>query len=209
MLLVHRRALLTALLLVLSARASARSRSAAQDQDALGLDLDAEAEARPVMKVVKLLEDMKEELDKEAADDKAVHEQLDCWCQTNEKEKTQAVEDGEALIAQLESSLGEAAATLGQLKVKRKETKDELTSNINALKTATELRMKDNKAFAKDETDTIVAIKSTKDAITVLSKHNTGLVEIRAVASSLQNARVLQMGMLWKGCLNICLKTFL
>jgi len=145
---------------------------------------------------VQLLEDMKEELQKEATDDKAVYEKLDCWCQTNEKEKTEAIEEGESSIEQLESALGEAAATLGELKVKRKETKDELNSNIEALQTANQLRMKDAKAFHTDETDTIVAAKSCKDAITVLSKHNTGLVEIRAVASNLQKARVLQMGML-------------
>jgi len=199
MLLLHRRrALLTSLLLVLFGppRASARSRSASTGQDALGLDLDASAEARPVMKIVQLLEDMKQELEKEAADDKAVHEDQTCFCDTNEKEKTQAIEEGEASIEQLEASLGEAAATLGELKVKRKETKDELTSNIGALSSATALRMKDAKAFATDEKDTILAVKACKDAITVLSKHNTGLVEIRAVAANLQSARVLQMGML-------------
>ena len=34
---------------------------------------------RPVAKVVRLLEDMKAQLEKERADDKAVFESLDCW----------------------------------------------------------------------------------------------------------------------------------
>jgi outer membrane lipoprotein-sorting protein len=40
--------------------------------------LDASKE-RPIMKVVRLLEDMSSELNKELEDDKAVHEMLDCW----------------------------------------------------------------------------------------------------------------------------------
>ena len=32
------------------------------------------------MKVVRLLQDMKAELEAELADDQAVHEKLDCWC---------------------------------------------------------------------------------------------------------------------------------
>jgi len=56
--------------------------------------------------------------------------------------------------------------------------------------------MKENQAFQKDEAETIVAIKASKDALTVLKKHNTGLVEIRAVAKQLREARVDQIGSL-------------
>merc|ERR1719316_2476251 len=51
---------------------------------------------RPVMKVVRLLQDMKAQLEKEKADDEAVFESLDCWCKTNEEEKTKALEAGQA-----------------------------------------------------------------------------------------------------------------
>lgn len=165
-------------------------------KDALGLGLDAETEARPVMKVVKLLQDMNKQLQADLNDDKEVHDKYVCFCETNDKEKTQAIDNGNIKIEQLKAFLGEAAGKLSEMKVKRKETKKELASDEKALADATAMRMKDNKAFAKDKADTIVAIKATKDAITVLSKHNTGLVEIRAVASKLQRAHVEQMGTL-------------
>jgi len=165
-------------------------------KDALGLGLDSQTEARPVMKVVNMLQDMNKQLTADMEDDKEVHEKMDCFCDTNEKEKTEAIEQGGIKIESLKSFLGEAAAKIAEMKVKRKETKTELASDQKGLADATALRMQDNKAFAKDEADTIVAIKATKDAITVLQKHNTGLVEVRAVASQLQKANVLKMGIL-------------
>jgi len=148
------------------------------------------------MKVVKLLQDMKQQLEDEKQDDKEVHELMDCWCDTNEKERTKAIEDGGISIQQLTAFLGEAKGKIGEMTVKRKDTKEELASNEKALREATELRAKENAAFVKDEKDTVVAVGATKDAITVLKKHNTGLVEIRAVAKQLTNARVMQMGIL-------------
>jgi len=160
------------------------------------LDSDAEIEERPVMKVVQLLQDMRKELDADLEDDKKVHQELDCWCETNEKDKTQAIENGEQSILELKAFLDEARGKIAEIKVRRKETKEELESNIKALSAATAIRMKESKAFAKDDSDTVVAIKACKDAITVLSKHNAGLLEVRAAAETLQNAHVLQMGLL-------------
>jgi len=146
------------------------------------------------MKIVKLLVDMKKQLGAELQDDKEVHEKMDCWCDSNEKEKTKAIEEGGIEIQRLKSFLGESAGKIAEMKVKRKDTKEELASDQKALSASTALRMKDNKVFAKDEKDTVVSIKACKDAITVLSKHNAGLVEVRAVAMNLRDSGIVQMG---------------
>jgi len=178
-------------LFVLATSVSAvKSRS----KDVLGLGVGAELEARPIMKIVKLLVDMKKQLGAELQDDKEVHEKMDCWCDSNEKEKTKAIEEGGIEIQRLKSFLGESAGKIAEMKVKRKDTKEELASDQKALSASTALRMKDNKVFAKDEKDTVVSIKACKDAITVLSKHNAGLVEVRAVAMNLRDSGIVQMG---------------
>merc|ERR1719161_433194 len=79
---------------------------------------------------------MQAELQKELEDDKAVYEMLACWCSTNEKEKTQAIEMGEAREAELEAFLGEAAAKMKELKAKLKATKDEINADWEALNQA-------------------------------------------------------------------------
>merc|ERR1719379_2942333 len=69
---------------------------------------------RPVSKVVRLLKDMGAELQKELDDDKQVHEMLTCWCETNSKEKTEAIELGEETSTQLVSSMDESAAKVAE-----------------------------------------------------------------------------------------------
>merc|ERR1719223_2657999 len=91
---------------------------------ALSLDKDMSLKERPIMKVVRMLEDMKAELNKELEDDKAVHEMMDCWCTTNEKEKTQSIELAGARISELEAKLGETVAKIKELKSKRKATQE-------------------------------------------------------------------------------------
>jgi len=140
----------------------------------LSRDLATNLKERPVMKVVRLLKDMEAELNKELEDDKQVYEMLSCWCQTNEKEKTKAIELGTSTAAELEASLSADAAKVVALKAKRKDTMDEMYADQKALGQANELRIKENKAFQAEKVDLIEAIKACEQAVTVLSKHHPG-----------------------------------
>merc|ERR1719181_2110629 len=150
--------------------------STAAATTALETDLAMDMKERPVMKVVRLLQDTKVELEKELEDDKQA-----------------AIEAGKAKIAQLEASMGEAAAKMDELKVKRKETLDEVNADHKALMDATALRMKENKEFQASETDYLEAIDAAKNAIIVLGKHNPSLAQVRAIAHKMLDARVSQM----------------
>merc|ERR1719238_67952 len=160
---------------------------------ALSLDKDMSLKTRPIMKVVKMLEDMKDELNTALEDDKAVHEMMDCWCTTNEKEKTKAIELGTARITELEALLGETLAKIKELKSKRKATQEEMYKDQAALDEAEELRMKENKEFHGSETDLLEAIDATKNAIIVLSKHHPELAQIKSIVRMLQAAGVSQL----------------
>merc|ERR1719456_813850 len=96
--------------------AMAAALSMASAMSALQTDLNMNLKERPVMKVVRLLQDTKAELEKELEDDKAVYELMTCWCNSNDKEKAAAIEAGKAKIAELESSMGADAARLSELK---------------------------------------------------------------------------------------------
>jgi len=150
---------------------------------------------RPIMKVVRMLQDMKEELNKEMEDDKAVFASLDCWCKTNEEEKTKAIELGQSTIAALESSIAADVAKMKELEAKRKATMDELYSDQKALDEARALRMEENKAFQKSETEYLEAIGACKGAVQVLGVHQADLAQVRAVATSLRRARVQELAM--------------
>lgn len=168
---------------------------------ALANDKDMSLKTRPIMKVVRMLEDMKAELNKELEDDKAVHEMMDCWCSTNEKEKTKAIELGTSRINELEALLGETIAKIKELKSKRKSIQEEQYKDQAALDEAEELRMKENKEFHGAETDLLEAIDATKNALIVLSKHHPELAQIKAVVRMLQAAKIPQL-MLKSGSFN-------
>jgi hypothetical protein len=176
-----------AALLVVAVVSTAAATSALQ-RDAVSMNL----QERPVMKVVRLLQDTKAELEKELDDDKAVYELMTCWCTSNDQEKVAAIEAGKAKIAELESSMGADAAKISELKSKRKETLDEVNADHKALSDATGMRMKENKEFQASETDYLEAIGAASNAITVLGKHNS-LAQLKTVAHRLLDARVSQM----------------
>merc|ERR550537_2162686 len=167
--------------------------AAAAATAALELDLAENLKERPVMKVVRLLQDTKAELEKELEDDKAVYELMTCWCTSGTKDKEAAIEAAKAKIAELESSMGSDAARMSELKQKRKETLDEVNADHKELMDATAMRMEENKEFQASETDYLEAIDAAKNAIIVLSKHIPSLAQVRAAAHKLLDARVSQM----------------
>merc|ERR1719504_42585 len=118
---------------------------------------------------------------------------MTCWCDSNNKEKTAAIDSSNSKIAQLESSMGSSAARIAELKQTRKETLDEVNADHKALMDASGMRMKENKEFQASETDYLEAIDAAKNAIIVLSKHNPQLTQLRTVAHRLLEPRVSQL----------------
>merc|ERR1719478_28031 len=169
------------------------SPGAAITAKALSKDLAMDTKTRPIMKVVRMLEDMKEELNKELEDDMAVQELLECWCGTGMKEKEKSIQLAESRIAELEAALGEALAKINELKSKRKATQEEQYADQKALDESEEMRMKENKEFHEAEGDLLQAIDATENAITMLSKHNPGFAQVKSVARAMETARVSEL----------------
>jgi len=128
----------------------------------------------PVTKVINLLKDMKAQLEKEAEEDEEIYENLACWCETNDKEKTKAIADAEAHIEDLTAQIEELSATSARLNTEIKNLEAEVKENQEALDTATALRAKQLAEFNAEEKDVLQSITALKNAIIVLSKHHPG-----------------------------------
>ena len=163
----------------------------------------AAAKNRPVSKVITLLKDMLKQLEKEAEEDEEIYDQLACWCETNDKEKTKAIADAETKIEDLTNKIEELTASSARLNTEIKNLEKEVAENQEALDAATAIRQKELAEFNAEEKDSLQAISALKSAVTVLSKHHGGaLLQIPArhlegVASTIQyqmqkNAAVLQ-----------------
>jgi len=139
------------------------------------LQFDEEAaKNRPVSKVITLLKDMLKQLEKEAEEDEEIYDQLACWCETNDKEKTKSIEDAESKISDLTTKIEELTASSARLTTEIKNLEKEVAENQEALDQATALRQKELAEFNAEEKDALQAIGALKSAVTVLSKHNAG-----------------------------------
>merc|ERR1719221_1800938 len=80
-----------------------------------GSSSSASLKERPVTKVITILKDMLKTMEKEQEEDEEIYDKLACWCATNDREKTKAIEEAEARIASLEASIEEDTAASAQL----------------------------------------------------------------------------------------------
>merc|ERR1719454_302314 len=156
----------------------------------LNRDLNMDMKSRPVMKVVKLLQDMLVELNAEMEDDKAVYELLKCWCKTNDEEKEKEIAIWTARIKEIYALIDEYEGKMGGFKLKFESSLLEYQSDWEMLQKAIKLRMKEMSEFHMRETELIVAIKAAKDAIISLSKHHPDFLQVQKAAKLLQKANV-------------------
>merc|ERR1719262_1299073 len=97
---------------------------------------------KPIQKVIRLMKEMQTQLDKEAKEDEDMYEKMGCWCDTNEKEKTQAVAINTQRSTDLTASMEESTA----------------------------IRAKEANEFQEFEKDNIVNTEQLKGAIMTLGK---------------------------------------
>jgi len=134
-------------------------------------DVDDEKQ-RPVSKVIALLQDMQAQLEKEGKEDEEVYAKVSCWCETNGGEKLKAVEDAEAKLTELTSTIESASAKSAQISQEIADLEAEIADNQAALDKATAIREKALEEFTSEEKDLIQSVQALKDAIVVLSKHH-------------------------------------
>jgi hypothetical protein len=144
----------------------------------LGLLLAGNASAqekdRPVSKIIVMLKDMIAQLEKEGEEDEDIMETMACWCETNDKLKTQAIADGKQRIDALTAAIEELTANSARLNTEIGNLNKEVSKNQRALDQASALRSKNNAEFIAEEKDLLQSIGSMKAAIIALSKHNKG-----------------------------------
>merc|ERR1719443_2533416 len=156
-------------LLALGAAGSMLLESSKLSQDLALLDSDKEWE-KPIVRVVNLLKDMAAELDKEAKSDQELYDKLACWCETNDKEKTKAIADGNDKSASLTASIEKNTALASTRETEIAALTDEAAALTKALGEAKALREKQNDEFNMTEKDLIQSIHSLKNAVMQLGK---------------------------------------
>merc|ERR1719198_2268162 len=105
-------------------------------------------------------------------EDEELYHQLACWRNNNNYEKTEAVEEAEAKIAELKATIESLTAKSAELKAEIEELEKEVAENKAALEEATAIREKEAKLFHATELDDIQGLENLKAAIMVLQRHH-------------------------------------
>jgi len=140
-----------------------------------GADLEPETKTSgrvsPIKRVTNMLTDMKNQLEKEAANEADMYDKMVCWCETNEKEKTKAIADAEAKDKDLSAEIEARAARFGSVSTEIEAMKKQIAEDTAAKKESLAIREKEAANFRGDEKDNVQAITNLKNAIGVLKKH--------------------------------------
>merc|ERR1719217_1257852 len=119
-------------------------------------DLDNDkAWEKPIQKVIRLMKEMQSQLEKEAKEDEDTFDKLGCWCDTNEKEKTQANAINSQRITDLTASIEEMTAKSASLKTDLEELAKQVAASTTSLEESTAIREKEAAEFQAFEKDSI------------------------------------------------------
>jgi hypothetical protein len=132
----------------------------------------------PAQRVVKLLREMKSQLEDEASKDAEIANKLECWCKTNTAEKEAAIKSADARSDELTAAIEENAAKKAKNEVIIKKAKKDIAKLRSALQKATSIREKETAEFRATETEMVMTVTNLQNAIAVLSKHQAGLLQM-------------------------------
>lgn len=138
----------------------------------------------PVTRVVELLKNMQARLQQEQDTDEEVYDKLACWCETNDKSKTKAISDAQALIADLDATIAKTTALSQTLHTEIDGLDKEIEANEKSLAGATALRQQQSASFNAEEKEMLQSISALGSAIVVLSKHHDSAALVTAKALS-------------------------
>merc|ERR1719482_1580667 len=130
------------------------------------------AKKNPIQRVIGMLKDMKAQLENEAAKEAEMYDQMVCWCETNEKEKTKAIKDGQQRDSDLVLEIQELSARSGTLATEIEALKQKIADDTESLKQARGIREGEAGEFRDTEKDLVQALNNLRNAISVLSRHH-------------------------------------
>jgi len=127
-------------------------------------------EENPATKVVNLLKEMKTTAEAEAKEDDEVYGKMRCWCETNDKEKTEAIKVAEGRIEALTATIETGTARAGELATAIDGLKDEMAADVDARDQAAAIRQKEKEDFEVELQNYKDALAALNQAIDILAK---------------------------------------
>merc|ERR1719387_1951 len=142
----------------------------------------AEVQANPMRKVIRMMQDMTKELEREGELEAEIFEKALCACEGGEKDLVKAIDSSTAEIESSKSKIGSAEAEKAQLAQELDDHKHNVEVGKSDLATATELREKEHSKFVEQDKATTLSIKQLDQAIPALEKGMSGAALVQTMS---------------------------
>jgi chromosome segregation ATPase len=130
--------------------------------------------ANPIRKVVTMLQGMQTKISAEGAKKEKMFDKFMCYCSNADGTLGKSISDAETKIPLVESSIKEDAALKQQLESEIKDAQTGRVEAKDAIASATALREKEAKAYAKTKSDAEANIGALSKAIPAIEKGMSG-----------------------------------
>lgn len=142
------------------------------------LTFDMAAAKNPVSKVITLLKDILKEIDHEAEKDGEVYDEISCWCETNDKEKSNNIAELESHLDQLAKSVSYWTSQSSRFTTEVADLKHNLAREQQDLDKATKLREEQLAEFHKEEKELVKSVQSLSTATSAMSKNYINFLQM-------------------------------
>lgn len=146
----------------------------------------------PVEKVIKLLEDMKAEVEADGTNEAAAYDEFSCFCKDQTTKKSGAITTGQDTVDTESATIQEKTATKGQHETElseRKEKQEKLTSELKATETRCSA---EQAAYEANNNDLVKAISSLEGALKALGDSKPAAASFLAIRdNAIQRSLVL------------------
>ena len=149
-------------------------------------------EAKPIVKVVSLLESMSSKLKEDQKSDVEMKKKLDRWCKQNSEEKLQAAAKAREKLQDLTAQVEQLGPKIDELGTQIRQGKQDLEKSKSTLKTAEAIRKEQLKAFKEDEKALRGSIDSVAQATMALNASTTEEMKAYALLQAPDIAKHLQ-----------------
>jgi len=137
---------------------------------AMKAEASAEEKENPIRKIVSILQNMQGEIDEEGARAKENYEKYMCFCETNIKQTTDAVEEGGELVSQKESEIKELTGQNAQIDSELTELVKEIADSTKSVEEQSAQRKSEASKFLEESTETKNSIAGIDKALPALMK---------------------------------------
>jgi len=137
------------------------------------LQVSEQTDTSPIRKVVKMMEDMRTQLEKEAKEEAELFEKAMCMCDGGDVELKKVIAHMTGEVDRLTSKQAEEKAERAQLVQDVATHKDDLANTKKTLYEAEEIRAKDAKKFQDDELMNKFSVDSITQALRLFEKEGS------------------------------------